>query len=49
MRHVYGWLLLTPAAILLIAFTHYPTIATLIDSFFSNSSAIRPSRFIGVG
>jgi len=23
MRHVYGWLLLTPAAILLVAFTHY--------------------------
>ena len=47
MRHIYGWLLLTPAAILLIAFTHYPTIATFIDSFFSKSSAIRPSRFIG--
>ncbi len=46
---MYGWLLLTPAAILLIAFTHYPTIATFIDSFFSKSSAIRPSRFIGVG
>jgi len=48
MRHVYGWLLLTPAAILLIGFTHYPTVATLIDSFFSTGTAIRPSRFVGI-
>ena len=49
MRHVYGWLLLTPAAILLVAFTHYPTVATFFDSFFSKGSAIRPSKFIGIG
>ena len=49
MRHVYGWLLLTPAAILLVAFTHYPTVATVFDSFFSKGSAIRPSKFIGLG
>lgn len=49
MRHVYGWLLLTPAAILLVAFTHYPTVATVFDSFFSKGSAIRPSKFIGIG
>src|SRR5687768_17827141 len=47
MRHVYGWLLLTPAAILLVGFTHYPAIATLADSFFSNPTALRPSRFVG--
>ncbi len=47
MRHVYGWLLLTPAAILLIAFTHYPTVLTLINSFYSKGSVIRPSKFIG--
>ena len=47
MNHVYGWLLLTPAAILLIAFTHYPTVATLIESFFSKGNPVRPSRFIG--
>jgi len=40
--------LLTPAAILLIGFTHYPTVATLIDSFFSTGTAIRPSRFVGI-
>lgn len=48
MRHVYGWLLLTPAAILLIAFTHFPTLATVYDSLFSKGSAIRPSRFTGL-
>lgn len=49
MRHVYGWLLLTPAAILLIAFTHYPTLATIFDSLFSKGNIVRPSRFIGMG
>jgi len=39
--------ILTPAAILLIAFTHYPTIATVFDSLFSKGTAIRPSRFVG--
>lgn len=48
MRHVHGWLLLTPAAILLVAFTHYPTIATVIDSLFSKGTVIRPSRFVGL-
>ncbi|MDH5264724.1 MAG: sugar ABC transporter permease [Betaproteobacteria bacterium] len=48
MRNVYGWLLLTPAAILLIGFTHYPAVATLIDSFFSTGTVVRPSRFVGL-
>lgn len=47
-RHVYGWLLLTPAAILLIAFTHYPTVATVIDSLFSKGNPIRPAQFVGL-
>ena len=47
MKHVYGWLLLTPAAILLIGFTHYPAVATLVDSFFSTGTVVRPSRFVG--
>ena len=47
MRHVYGWLLLTPAAILLISFTHYPTLSTIFESLFSKGSSIRPSKFIG--
>ena len=45
--HVIGWLFLMPAAILLIAFTHYPTVATVIDSLFTRGSAIRPSKFAG--
>jgi sn-glycerol 3-phosphate transport system permease protein len=48
MRHLYGWLLLLPAATLLIAFTHYPAFATLVESFFSTGTAVRPSRFVGV-
>ena len=47
MTHVHGWLLLMPAVILLIAFTHYPTVATFIDSFFSKGNPVRPSQFIG--
>ena len=46
--HIYGWLLLMPAAIFLIAFTHYPTVATLAHSFFSEGSALRPSVFVGL-
>jgi len=48
MKHVYGWLLLTPAAILLVGFTHYPAVATLADSFFSHATALRPARFVGL-
>lgn len=47
-RHIYGWLLLLPAAVLLVAFTHYPTVATVIDSLFSKGTIIRPSRFVGL-
>ncbi len=46
--HVYGWLLLLPAAVLLIAFTHYPAIASLAQSFFSPKSALYPSQFVGL-
>jgi sn-glycerol 3-phosphate transport system permease protein len=48
MRHVYGWLLLAPAAVLLIGFTHYPAAATLIDSVFSTGTVVRPSHFAGL-
>ncbi len=43
-----GWLLLMPAAVFLIAFTYYPTIATLAKSFFSQGTALRPSQFVGL-
>jgi sn-glycerol 3-phosphate transport system permease protein len=45
---VYGWLLLLPAAVLLVMFTHYPAVATLIQSLFSTGTAVRPTRFIGL-
>jgi sn-glycerol 3-phosphate transport system permease protein len=48
MRHVYGWLLLAPAAILLVGFTHYPAAATLAGSLFSTGTVVRPSRFVGL-
>jgi sn-glycerol 3-phosphate transport system permease protein len=48
MKHVYGWLLLTPAATLLVGFTHYPAAMTLFDSFFSTGTVVRPSRFVGL-
>ena len=48
MKHVYGWMLLTPAAILLVGFTHYPAAATLWDSLFSTGTVVRPSRFVGL-
>lgn len=48
MRHIYGWLLLTPAMILLIAFTHYPMVVTVFHSFFSKGTIIRPSHFVGL-
>jgi sn-glycerol 3-phosphate transport system permease protein len=48
MKHVAGWLLLLPAAILLVGFTHYPAAATLLESFFSTGTAVRPSRFAGL-
>jgi sn-glycerol 3-phosphate transport system permease protein len=47
MKNIYGWMLFAPAAILLVTFTHYPTVATFINSLFSNNSVIRPSKFIG--
>jgi sn-glycerol 3-phosphate transport system permease protein len=45
---VYGWLLLMPAAILLIAFTHYPAVATLVTSVFTPGTPVRPGRFVGL-
>ncbi|MCZ7566158.1 MAG: sugar ABC transporter permease [Burkholderiales bacterium] len=48
LAHVYGWLLLLPAAVLLVAFTHYPTVATVWHSLFSTGTRLRPSAFVGL-
>ena len=41
------WLLLLPALVLLVAFTHYPAVATLWHSFFSTPRAGASSVFVG--
>ncbi|WP_046861577.1 carbohydrate ABC transporter permease [Microvirga massiliensis] len=45
---VQGWLLLLPAMALLAAFTHWPAVASFIDSFYSTPRPRRPSRFVGL-
>lgn len=46
--HVYGWLLVLPAAGLLGTFTHYPAVATFLHSFFSTPKGSRPAHFVGL-
>jgi sn-glycerol 3-phosphate transport system permease protein len=48
LRAVHAWLLLLPAAALLAAFTHFPAIATIVDSFYSTPRPNRPSVFVGL-
>jgi len=45
---VTAWLLLLPAMVLLVAFTHWPAVATLWHSFFSTPKKGRPSHFAGL-
>ena len=47
-QHVIGWLLLLPASILLVTFTHYPAVATLYHSLFSTPKAGRPAVWVGL-
>ncbi len=42
------WLLLLPALVLLVSFTHYPAVATLWHSFFSTPKTGRPASFVGL-
>lgn len=44
---LHGWLLLLPAMVLLVAFTHWPAVASIYESFFSTARPRRPSRFVG--
>lgn len=48
MTWIYGWLLLSPALILLFAFTHYPAFVTLLSSFFSTPRGKREAIFVGL-
>ena len=45
---IHAWLLLTPAFVFLITFTHLPAIRTLWDSFYTTPRGRRPSRFAGL-
>ena len=49
-RHhaVVGWLLLLPAAVLLVAFTHWPALSTLWTSLHTTPKGTRPARYIGL-
>ncbi|RJR40890.1 MAG: sugar ABC transporter permease [Desulfobacteraceae bacterium] len=47
-RHVYGWLLLLPAAVMMAAFTHYPILGAIWSSFFSTPRHGRASKFVGL-
>ncbi|PZW45050.1 carbohydrate ABC transporter membrane protein 1 (CUT1 family) [Humitalea rosea] len=45
---LHAWLMLSPALLLLVAFTHYPAVATLWHALFSTPRANRPARFVGL-
>jgi sn-glycerol 3-phosphate transport system permease protein len=45
---IHGWLLLLPAMALLVLFTHWPALATLIDSFYSTPRQRRAPAFVGL-
>ena len=48
-RHwIHAWLLLTPAFVFLLAFTHIPAITTLWQSFWSTPRGRRPSKWVGL-
>ena len=47
-RAIHAWLLLLPALLLLVAFTHYPAVQTLIDSFHSTPKGSRPAEWVGL-
>ena len=48
MRAVHAWLMVLPALALLVAFTHWPAVSTLVDSFFSTPKGARAGVFVGL-
>ena len=47
-RSLHAWLMLLPALVLLVAFTHWPVVATFIDSLFPRPRGNRPSVWVGL-
>ena len=45
---IYGWILLSPAVVLLSTFAFYPSLATFWSSIFSRQTRRRPSEFVGL-
>ena len=41
-----AWLLILPALVMLAAFTHWPAIATFVDSFYTTPRGSRPPAFV---
>lgn len=48
LRAVHAWLMLLPALALLALFTHWPTLATVIDSFYSTPKGARAAVWVGL-
>lgn len=47
-RSIIGYLLILPAFVFLILFTHIPAVQTLIHSFYSTARGRRPAKFVGI-
>jgi sn-glycerol 3-phosphate transport system permease protein len=45
---IHAWLLLAPALVLLVAFTHWPAAGTVWHSFFSTPRGARPAVYVGL-
>src|SRR3569623_937194 len=45
---IHAWLVLLPARVLLATFTHWPALATFIDSFYSTPRGARPGVWVGL-
>ncbi len=45
---IQAWLLVLPALVLLVAFTHWPAATTLLDSLYTTPKGSRPARFVGL-
>jgi sn-glycerol 3-phosphate transport system permease protein len=45
---IHAYLLVLPALILLVAFTHWPAIETLVDSLFATPHGGHPAPFVGL-
>ncbi|GMV48096.1 MAG: sugar ABC transporter permease [Pseudomonadota bacterium] len=48
LRAVHAWLLLLPALVLLALFTHWPTLATFVDSLYATPRGGRPALWVGL-